>query len=191
MQAAVPNDKLEIRTIAINDLSLPFIEAVIAPALEPINTPEIQAWHTLVSHVDGIIFIVLNYNSGYPATIKNAIDVIWKAWFNKLVSIIGYAANQSDDGNVFLQSFTHVLHAIKTDPIKTSLYIPSALQKQADHILIDAAIQQKLTRILEEIYLATKQPSYFKQLSRNIGDTVKKKLIGGLSAYTKWQNSSI
>lgn len=49
-----------------------------------------KAWSRLIGGADGFIFITPQYNWGYPAPLKNAIDHLYKEWTGKPALIISY-----------------------------------------------------------------------------------------------------
>lgn len=89
-KAAEANKNITTSLVDVTALGFSFIDAQDAPAQKPSNDPAVQRWSLLVTEADAIIFLILNYNNGYPAGIKNAIDVLWKEWHNKPVGVVTY-----------------------------------------------------------------------------------------------------
>jgi len=88
-------DRLALRTDAsfeladLRDLSIPFFDAPISPA-KGVIVPGTEAWSAQVKLADGFIFITPEYNHGYPAILKNAIDVLYHEWVHKPAAIVNY-----------------------------------------------------------------------------------------------------
>src|SRR5579862_1865340 len=49
-----------------------------------------RAWSRKIASADGVIFVTPQYNRGYPASLKNALDHLYKEWVNKPALIISY-----------------------------------------------------------------------------------------------------
>ena len=88
-------DRLALRTDAsfalvdLRDLSIPFFDAPTSPA-KGVIVPGTEAWSAQVQRADGFIFITPEYNYGYPAVLKNAIDVLYHEWVHKPAAIVNY-----------------------------------------------------------------------------------------------------
>ncbi len=51
-----------------------------------------QAWAAKVAEADGFILVTPEYNYGYSAVLKNALDTLYYEWNDKPVGIVGYGA---------------------------------------------------------------------------------------------------
>jgi hypothetical protein len=51
---------------------------------------EARDWANRVDNADGFIFITPEYNHGYPAPLKNAIDHLYREWGHKPAAIVSY-----------------------------------------------------------------------------------------------------
>ncbi|WP_317624034.1 NADPH-dependent FMN reductase [Brevibacterium casei] len=47
----------------------------------------------IVSEADGIVFVTPQYNGGYPASLKNAIDYLFAEWRDKPALIVSYGGH--------------------------------------------------------------------------------------------------
>ncbi|KAK0109658.1 hypothetical protein ONS95_002339 [Cadophora gregata] len=52
-----------------------------------------QAWSELISSHSGFIFITPQYNWGYPASLKNALDYLYNEWKAKPAMIVSYGGH--------------------------------------------------------------------------------------------------
>lgn len=50
------------------------------------------AWNKKISELDGYIFIVQEYNHGFAASLKNAVDSAREEWFDKAAGIVSYGS---------------------------------------------------------------------------------------------------
>ncbi len=68
--------------VDVKDFNLPFM-GTDAP-----NT----AWNDKIAALDGYIFIVQEYNHGFAASLKNAVDSAREEWFDKAAGIVSYGS---------------------------------------------------------------------------------------------------
>jgi len=59
----------------------------------PYATPETNAWSVMVRQYDAIVFVTPQYNWGYPAALKNAIDHLFHEWAGKPALIVSYGGH--------------------------------------------------------------------------------------------------
>ena len=51
---------------------------------------EAQRWAQVVGHADGFVIVTPEYNYGYPAVLKSALDAIYHEWNRKPVAFVSY-----------------------------------------------------------------------------------------------------
>lgn len=56
------------------------------------DNEEDRRWAKHVNTADAIVFIMPEYNHGYPASLKNAIDHLYHEWNGKPASFVGYGS---------------------------------------------------------------------------------------------------
>jgi NAD(P)H-dependent FMN reductase len=63
------------------------------PAKGDYRQPSTKAWSAQVSNARGIVFVTPQYNWGYPAPLKAAIDRLYREWKEKPALIVSYGAH--------------------------------------------------------------------------------------------------
>ena len=76
-----------------------------------------QAWSAKVAGADAIVFVTPQYNWGYPAVLKNAIDHLYKEWNGKPAVIITYGGH---GGNKCAEQLRQVAGAVKMQMVATA-----------------------------------------------------------------------
>jgi NAD(P)H-dependent FMN reductase len=85
-------------TLAVLDLrdhQLPFFESAMPPSLIKdgnYGNEAVNAWAAKIKEADAFIIVAPEYNHGYTAVLKNAIDVIYGEWNKKAVAFISYGS---------------------------------------------------------------------------------------------------
>lgn len=93
--AEIIADAADARTeiIDLADLNLPLLDEPRMPALGDYQNAHTKEWADIVSGSDGIVFVTPQYNAGYPASLKNAIDYLFAEWKDKPALIISYGGH--------------------------------------------------------------------------------------------------
>jgi len=61
------------------------------PAVHPSRpVAELDAWRTRLGRADGFVVVTPEYNHGYPAALKHAIDLVHGEWQAKPVAFVSY-----------------------------------------------------------------------------------------------------
>lgn len=81
-----------VELVDLRDHPLPPYERRIPPArsLREYPDPEIARWGATLDRADGYVFVTAEYNHGYPATLKNAIDHAFCEFQHKAAAFVGY-----------------------------------------------------------------------------------------------------
>lgn len=91
----VPADSTpEVSLLDLVDFPLPFLDSAILPSGLNKKYPHtiVQDWSKIIDGLEAIIIVTPEYNHGYPAVLKNALDWLWSEWANKPAGIVSYSA---------------------------------------------------------------------------------------------------
>ena len=75
-----------------------------------------QAWGRKVSQAGAIVFVTPQYNWGYPAPLKNALDHLYREWRDKPAVIVTYG---SHGGGKCAQQLRQVVEGLNMRPVET------------------------------------------------------------------------
>jgi NAD(P)H-dependent FMN reductase len=106
----------------LRDLALPFFDAPAGPAYGDVAV-EARTWAERVANADGFIFLTPEYNHGYPAALKNAIDHLYHQWVHKPAAIISYGG--FGGGYRAAEQLRQVLIELKMVPVREQVGIPA------------------------------------------------------------------
>lgn len=80
--------------VDILDFDLPLLDEP-APAMTGKYAQQhTRNWAAKIDFFDAFIFIAPEYNHGMSASLKNAIDFLYKEWNNKAAGLVGYGAGE-------------------------------------------------------------------------------------------------
>jgi NAD(P)H-dependent FMN reductase len=84
---------LNYEIVDLADWHLPMTDEPNIPAVGGYTQAHTRAWSKKVAAADAIMFVTPQYNWGYPAPLKNAIDHLYKEWTGKPVAIVTYGGH--------------------------------------------------------------------------------------------------
>lgn len=118
--------KQEIHTelIDLRDWPLPFYDEPISPSVNKGNYSNAlgKQWAAKVGEADGYIIVTPEYNHGYTAVLKNALDWVFAEWNEKPVGFVSYG---SALGARAVEQLRQVVIELRMVPIRTAVHIPS------------------------------------------------------------------
>lgn len=85
-------DEFELDVLDLRDHPLPFFDSPTSPArtLRDYPNEAIAALGKRFDAADGYIAVTSEYNHGYPASLKNAMDVVFPEFNKKPITFVGY-----------------------------------------------------------------------------------------------------
>ncbi|QZN93054.1 NAD(P)H-dependent oxidoreductase [Limosilactobacillus panis] len=92
------SQQVHFDVVDLKKVNLPMLDEPHIPFTGLYTHAKTRKWSKLVQSYDGFIFLFPQYNWGYPAALKNAIDYLAKEWQGKPVSLVtfgGHGGNQA------------------------------------------------------------------------------------------------
>src|SRR5580765_3149840 len=82
----------EVELLDLRDYPLPFFEEAMPPGMakDSYTNPVVVRWRDKIREADGFIICTPEYNHGYPAVLKNALDYVYFAWSRKAVAFVSW-----------------------------------------------------------------------------------------------------
>ena len=81
-----------VEVVDLKDWPLPMDAEPSVPAMDDYRFEPVRAWSAKVSEGDAVVFVTPQYNWGYPAALKNALDHLYKEWAGKPAIIVTYGS---------------------------------------------------------------------------------------------------
>jgi NAD(P)H-dependent FMN reductase len=117
---------IEAELIDLRDWPLPFYDEPTSPSgnkgiyLNPLG----KQWANKIGEADGYIIVAPEYNHGYPAVLKNALDWVYPEWNKKPVGFVSYG---SALGARAIEQLRQVVIELKMIPLQSAIHIPVEL----------------------------------------------------------------
>ncbi|MCW4355034.1 NAD(P)H-dependent oxidoreductase [Hoyosella sp. YIM 151337] len=80
----------QIDVVDLRELALPLLDEPKMPALGEYQHDHTKRWSARVEQAAGVVILTPEYNWGYPSSVKNAVDYLYKEWKNKPALLISY-----------------------------------------------------------------------------------------------------
>jgi NAD(P)H-dependent FMN reductase len=90
LRVAQPGSSLRYQLVDLADVDLPFLDEPRIPARGGYVHEHTRAWSRLVASFDAFVFVFPQYNWGYPAPLKNALDFLYAEWRDKPAGLVTY-----------------------------------------------------------------------------------------------------
>lgn len=72
--------------------ALPLLDEPQPPAMGDYTRQHSRDWLAAVTRADAVVFVTPEYNAGYPAPLKNAIDYLFAEWQDKPALVVSYGS---------------------------------------------------------------------------------------------------
>ncbi len=115
---------IEAELIDLRDWPLPFFNEPKSPSHSngEYSTEVATKWAKKVGEADGFIIVTPEYNHGYPAVLKNALDYVYDQWNNKPVGFVSYGGVSG--GTRSVQQLRQVAIELQMVPIRNGIHFP-------------------------------------------------------------------
>jgi NAD(P)H-dependent FMN reductase len=120
LQVAQEESPFTYEVVDLARVAPPFLDEPLKAALGQYQHEHTKAWSRTVESYDGFILVFPQYNWGYPAPLKNALDFLYHEWVGKPVSYVTYG---SRGGNKGAEQIQGVLQGFKMRELPDHLEI--------------------------------------------------------------------
>jgi NAD(P)H-dependent FMN reductase len=112
----------EIEVVDLAELDLPMMDEPQHPKFGQYIHQHTRDWSAKVAEADAFVFVMPEYNYGFTAPLKNAIDYLHKEWYYKPVGLASYGGVAA--GARAAQMVKQVVTTLKMTPIFEAVLIP-------------------------------------------------------------------
>ncbi len=116
----------ELDVADLAEIKLPFLDEPNHPRLRQYTKKHTKDWSARVDRADAFVMVLPEYNYGYPATIKNAIDFLHQEWKYKTVGFVSYGGVAA--GTRAVQPLKGVVTTLSMFPLFAAVSIPFVSQ---------------------------------------------------------------
>ena len=121
-EVASQHDGFDVELIDLAEVGLPFFDEPNHPRLRKYTRQHTKDWSMTVDRADAFVFVTPEYNYGFNAVLKNALDFLHQEWQHKPVGFVSYGGVAA--GTRAVQMLKQVVTALKMVPVFASVNIP-------------------------------------------------------------------
>src|SRR3989344_5113159 len=113
---------IETEILDLRDYAMPFFNEAVTPSAkkEDYADEAVQRWTKKIKEADGFIIVAPEYNHGYTAVLKNALDYVSTEWNNKPVGFVAYG---SAGGARAVEQLRAVAIELQMAPVRNAVHI--------------------------------------------------------------------
>ncbi|OZM76205.1 NADPH-dependent FMN reductase [Pseudonocardia sp. MH-G8] len=112
----------EVELVDLAEVNLPMMDEPYHPRLRRYVHQHTKDWSATVGSADAFVFVTPEYNYGFTAPLKNAIDYLHGEWAYKPVGMVSYGGVAA--GTRAVQMIKQVVTTLKMTPLSEAVSIP-------------------------------------------------------------------
>ncbi|MBI2415165.1 MAG: NAD(P)H-dependent oxidoreductase [Candidatus Kerfeldbacteria bacterium] len=139
--------------IDLRDWPLPFYAEPASPSAlhGQYSHPIATQWAATIAQYHGFIIVTPEYNHGYSAVLKNALDYLYQEWNHKPVACIGYSSGNSGAIRA-IEQLRQVFIELQMIPLQPEMNLCSVKQlfDEAGNT-VDPKLADRLQRVVDSL----------------------------------------
>jgi NAD(P)H-dependent FMN reductase len=138
------------------EIDLPFMDEPNHPRLARYEHQHTKDWSARVAAADAFVFVTPEYNYGFTAPLKNAIDFLHAEWKHKPVGIVSYGGVSA--GTRAAQMIKQVVTTLSMVPLFEAVSIPFVAQFLDDEQVVQPNdLMQESSLVMLDALLRTQE----------------------------------
>lgn len=152
---AVAHGGFDVHVVDLAELDLPFHDEPGQPVDGgPYAHEHTRRWSATTAAADAFVLVMPEYNRGYSAPLKNALDYLYQEWQYKPVGFVSYGMTSA--GLRAVEQIKPVVSALKMVPVPEAVSIHLRQTVDVEGVLTPTAAMAGAARgMLEELSLMT------------------------------------
>ncbi|MFF7335009.1 NAD(P)H-dependent oxidoreductase [Streptomyces sp. NPDC008150] len=148
---ATRHDCFDVEVVDLAEVGLPLLDEPNHPRLRQYVHQHTKDWSATVDRADAFVIVTPEYNYGYSAATKNALDYLCHEWGDKAVGFVSYGGVGA--GTRAVQQLKQVVTTLRMVPVLESVNIPFAMQKLTaeGEAITDAGLEEAAKVMLDEL----------------------------------------
>ena len=116
--------EFEVEQLDLRDYLMPYYDEAITPSQVKLGADYgkeiVNAWARKIEEADAYLVVTPEYNHGYSAVLKNALDYVYAPWNNKAIAFVSYG---SVGGGRSVEQLREVAVELQMAPIRSAVHI--------------------------------------------------------------------
>ncbi|MEH1122951.1 NADPH-dependent FMN reductase [Micromonospora sp. CPCC 206061] len=144
----------DVSVADLAEINLPFLDEPHHPSEGRYLHEHTRRWSATIAEADAFVFVMPEYNFGFSAPLKNAIDYLYHEWQYKPVAFVSYGMTSA--GLRAVQMIKQVVTTLKMMPVTEAVSIPLRQAVDADgQLQPTAGMHSTAVAMLDELQRLT------------------------------------
>lgn len=136
LKIAKQHPDFELELLDLKEIDLPLMDEPNHPRVQKYTKAHTKKWSKTIDSADAFVIVTPEYNFGYPATLKNALDYLSVEWSDKPMGFVSYGGISG--GTRAVQELKLPVTALGMMPIPQAVNIPFFAQFINDNDVFEA-----------------------------------------------------
>ncbi len=136
LNIAKQHSDFEVELLDLKEIDLPFMDESQHPRFQKYENEHTKRWSKKIASADAFVMVTPEYNFGYPATLKNAMDFLFVEWNEKPVGFVSYGGVSG--GTRAVQELKLPVTTLGMMPLPQAVNIPFFTQFINDNDVFEA-----------------------------------------------------
>lgn len=136
LKIAKQHPDFEVELLDLKEIDLPLMDEPNHPRVQKYTKAHTKKWSKTIDSADAFVIVTPEYNFGYPATLKNALDYLSVEWSDKPMGFVSYGGISG--GTRAVQELKLPVTALGMMPIPQAVNIPFFTQFINDNDVFEA-----------------------------------------------------
>lgn len=136
LKIAKQHPDFEVELLDLKEIDLPLMDEPNHPRVQKYINAHTKKWSKTIDSADAFVIVTPEYNFGYPATLKNALDYLSVEWSDKPMGFVSYGGISG--GTRAVQELKLPVTALGMMPIPQAVNIPFFTQFINDNDVFEA-----------------------------------------------------
>ena len=121
-EIAEKHPDFNVELIDLGELKLPLMDEANHPVMKKYEHAHSKKWSATIEEADAFIFVTGEYDFGYPAPLRNALEYLYNEWNFKAAGIVSYGGVSA--GTRAANALKNDLATFKIVPLYEAVNIP-------------------------------------------------------------------
>lgn len=151
--ASAQHPELDFEIVDLKEWKIPFDAEEFIPKTGKYTSPEVGLWSSKIESADGFVVVAPQYNWGYPAVLKNALDVLYNEFSSKPVLIATFGHHGGNKCNAQLREVLGGGFGMKVTNSGLQIKIdkPAIMAHELDEEKVLSNYKEDIAAALEEL----------------------------------------
>lgn len=121
-EIAKQHSDFDVEVLDLKEINLPLMDEPEHPRMQKYAHEHTKSWSKVINEADAYVIVTPEYNFGYPATLKNALDYLSVEWQDKPMAFVSYGGVSA--GTRAVQELKSPVTTLGMVPLTEAVNIP-------------------------------------------------------------------